>query len=386
MQKVAILGSTGSIGKQTLEVAAELTREIKITGLAAGHNARLLAHQARRFLPKTIAIADKKKYPFLREELRDTNIEVLAGDEGVIEVAENKNSQTVLAAIVGIAGLLPTLAAVKAGKRVALANKETLVTAGNIVMQEASSSGAELLPVDSEHSAIWQCLKSGHKSEIKGLILTASGGPFRTWTQDKMKKATVEQALRHPNWSMGAKITIDSATLMNKGLEILEAKWLFNMPLHKIRVVVHPESIVHSLVEFIDGSIIAQMGTPDMRSPIQLALTYPQRMETKRPGLELAGLNLNFEEPDLVRFPCLALARSVGEAGGTAPAVLNAANEVAVAKFLAGQLSFTGIFKVVEKVLSLHNTETDVTIDSIFKADAWARNEVGRTLAPYYKE
>ncbi|MGI6129155.1 MAG: 1-deoxy-D-xylulose-5-phosphate reductoisomerase [bacterium] len=381
MQQVAILGSTGSIGRQSLEVAAALADEIEITALAAGKNVDLLAVQARKFSPKTVAIAAKDKYLQLKRALEGTEIRVLAGDEGIAEIAGSSDSQIVLAAIVGIAGLVPTLAAVRAGKCVALANKETLVTAGNIVRQEAIVSGAKLLPVDSEHSAIWQCLKSGQSDEVQSLILTASGGPFRSWPKDKLQQVTVEEALNHPNWSMGAKITIDSATLMNKGLEILEARWLFDIPLSRIKVLIHPESIVHSLVEFVDGAVIGQLGLPDMRLPIQLALTYPRRLKASWPRLQLAGQTLTFDEPDANRFPCLRLAREAGEIGGTAPTVLNAANEVAVAEFLAGRLHFTDIATVVEQVLSMHDVEVDATLEMIFSADAWARHLAKRIIS-----
>lgn len=380
MNTLGILGSTGSIGCQALQVAESLPEEITVTALAAGQNVELLATQAKKFRPKVVAIAAEEKYRELKHALTGTNIRVLAGEEGLSYVAAGTESSTVLAAIVGIAGLKPTLAAIQQGKRVALANKETLVTAGRIVQQAKVKSGAEILPVDSEHSAIWQCLRSGRKEEVKNLILTASGGPFRTWTKDQLAQVTVRDALTHPNWTMGAKITIDSATLMNKGLEILEAKWLFELPLKKIKVLVHPESIVHSLVEFVDGSVVGQLSLPDMRLPIQLALTYPKRLEAAWPRLNLAGKTLTFEEPDTERFPSLKLACQAGEMDGTAPAVLNAANEISVEEFLRGRLPFNQIVPTVEKVLSEHKVQADPDLDTILAVDAWARDQARKVM------
>lgn len=381
MNTLGILGSTGSIGCQALQVVEALPEEIKVTALAAGRNVELLAAQALKFRPEVVAIADEERYTELKQALSATSIKVLTGEEGVNYVAAGPESQTVLAAIVGIAGLKPTLAAVQKGKRVALANKETLVTAGSIVQQERKKSGSEILPVDSEHSAIWQSLRSGRKEEVQSIILTASGGPFRTWSKKDLAQVTIKEALRHPNWDMGAKITVDSATLMNKGLEILEAKWLFNMPLEQIRVLVHPESIVHSLVEFVDGAVIGQLGLPDMRLPIQLALTYPRRLKAPWPRLGLTGKTLTFEEPDTERFPSLRLARQAGEVGGTAPTVLNAANEVAVAEFLSGRLAFSKIPLVVEQVLSLHQSQANPTLETIFAVDTWARDQVMQVMS-----
>ncbi|NLG86659.1 MAG: 1-deoxy-D-xylulose-5-phosphate reductoisomerase [Firmicutes bacterium] len=380
MRTVAVLGSTGSIGRQALEVAEILTGEIKVTALAGGRNIELLAAQAKKFHPNVVAIAAKEQYQALKLALTGTGIKVLAGEEGITEIAAGPDSQMVLAAIVGIAGLKPTLAAVKAGKYIALANKETLVTAGSVVRQEAAKSGADILPVDSEHSAIWQCLRAGRREEVENLILTASGGPFRTWAAHELMQVTVQEALSHPNWKMGPKITVDSATMMNKGLEILEARWLFDIPLAQIQVLIHPESVVHSLVEFVDGAIIGQLGLPDMRLPIQLAFTYPARLKTPWPRLQLAERTLTFEEPDTKRFPCLRLAREAGEKGGTAPTVLNAANEVAVTNFLSGQLAFVDIPKVIEEVLAAHELMGDVTLETIFFADEWARDQTRRVM------
>jgi 1-deoxy-D-xylulose-5-phosphate reductoisomerase len=378
---LGILGSTGSIGRQALEVVKALSGEIKVTALAAGRNVELLAAQAKDFRPHVVAIAAKRLYPQLKQLLFGTGIEVLAGEEGIMYVAAAAHSATTLAAIVGSAGLKPTLAAVQAGKRIALANKETLVMAGALVQQEKEKSGAEILPVDSEHSAIWQCMHCGRPEEVQSLILTASGGPFRTWSKAELKKVTVKEALKHPNWSMGDKITVDSATMMNKGLEIIEANWLFNLPLNRIKVVVHPESIVHSLVEYIDGTVVGQLGQPDMRLPIQMALTYPRRLQAPWPRLNLVGKVLTFEDPDQERFPNLQLARQAGERGGTAPAVLNAANEVAVIRFLAGQLSFSKISWVVRQVMLAHEVETRLTLDTILAADSWARKKAECIIA-----
>ncbi|HHV08526.1 MAG TPA: 1-deoxy-D-xylulose-5-phosphate reductoisomerase [Firmicutes bacterium] len=381
MNTLGILGSTGSIGCQALQVVEALPEEIKVTALAAGRNVELLAAQALKFRPEVVAIADEERYTELKQALSATSIKVLTGEEGVNYVAAGPESQTVLAAIVGIAGLKPTLAAVQKGKRVALANKETLVTAGSIVQQERKKSGSEILPVDSEHSAIWQSLRSGRKEEVQSIILTASGGPFRTWSKKDLAQVTIKEALRHPNWDMGAKITVDSATLMNKGLEVLEAQWLFELPLEQIKVLVHPESIVHSLVEFVDGAVIGQLGLPDMRLPIQLALTYPRRLKAPWPRLGLTGKTLTFEEPDTERFPSLRLARQAGEVGGTAPTVLNAANEVAVAEFLSGRLAFSKIPLVVEQVLSLHQSQANPTLETIFAVDTWARDQVMQVMS-----
>lgn len=380
MRKVAILGSTGSIGRQALEVAAALPEEVQITALAAGHNVELLAEQARRFHPRIVAVAAKERWRELQELLAEEPAEVLAGEEGLIAVAEAEDSELVLAAIVGIAGLKPTLAALARGKDVALANKETLVTAGHLVTAEVRRRGVRLVPVDSEHSAIFQCLASGEKNEVRRLLLTASGGPFRTWPREKLREVTADQALKHPNWSMGAKITVDSATLMNKGLEVMEARWLFDVSLEQIEVLIHPESVVHSMVEFVDGAVIAQLGVPDMRLPIQFAFTYPHRLEAPWPRLDLAGRTLTFAPPDEERFPCLKLAQAAALAGGTCPAVLNGANEVAVAEFLAGKLGFLGIPHLIEQVLESHNPVPNPDLAEVLAADAWAREKARALL------
>lgn len=373
MKKLAILGSTGSIGRQALEVAAALPAEIQVTALAAGSNVELLADQAKKFRPRVVAVADPAKREELEKRLAGEKIEVLAGREGLMAVAEWDESSIVLVAIVGFAGLEPTLGAIRRGKNIALANKETLVTAGHLVMAEAEQRGVQILPVDSEHSAIFQCLHAGRREEVQRLLLTASGGPFNTLNKGELRRVTAKEALQHPNWSMGAKITVDSATLMNKGLEVMEARWLFGIELEQIEVVVHPESLVHSLVEFIDGSVIAQLGRPDMRLPIQYALTYPRRLAAPWPRLDLVGRKLTFLPPDTERFPALRLAREAALTGGTAPTVLNSANEVAVAAFLAGRLSFPGIAELVERVLDAHEVQPDPDLEQVLAADAWAR-------------
>lgn len=372
MKKVAVLGSTGSIGRQALEVAAALPQEIQITALAAGSNVELLAEQVRRFRPPLVAVAAKERWRELKELLAGEKVTILAGEEGVTAVAEAEGD-LVLAAIVGIAGLKPALAAIRRGKDVALANKEALVTAGHLVQAETRRRGVKIIPVDSEHSAVFQALQAGRPAEIKRLLLTASGGPFRTWPKDALQHVTAKEALQHPNWRMGAKITVDSATLMNKGLEVIEARWLFDVELEKIEVLVHPESIVHSLVEFVDGAVVAQLGLPDMRLPIQYALTYPRRLPAPWPRLDLIGRTLTFAAPDTERFPCLALARAAAEKGGTYPTVLNGANEVAVEEFLKGRLSFLGIPALVEKVLTGHTPVPEPDLEAVLAADAWAR-------------
>lgn len=374
MKKVIVLGSTGSIGRQTLEVAAHLPEEIHVTALVAGSNVELLAEQVRRFRPALVAVADKERWRELKELLSGEKVTIMAGEEGVLAATEAEGD-LVLAAIVGIAGLKPVLAAVRRGKDVALANKEALVTAGHLVQAEARRRGVKIMPVDSEHSAIFQSLHAGRPAEIKRLLLTASGGPFRTWPKKALQRVTEKEALQHPNWRMGAKITVDSATLMNKGLEVIEARWLFDVELKKIEVLVHPESIVHSLVEFVDGAVVAQLGLPDMRLPIQYALTYPERLPAPWPRLDLTGRTLTFEAPDTDRFPCLALARAAAQKGGTYPTVLNGANEVAVEEFLKGRLSFLGIPALVEKVLAGHTPVPEPDLEAVLAADAWARSK-----------
>lgn len=370
---ISILGSTGSIGVQTLEVAKAC--QIEVVALTAHRNVELLEKQAREWNPKLVAAADDTAAADLKLRLKDTRIRVVGGLEGVLEAATIEEADTIVTALVGIAGLTPTLAAIDAGKRVALANKETLVCAGPLVMQRALEKGVSILPVDSEHSAIFQCLQGNqNKGAIKRLILTASGGPFFGYSKEMLEKVTVEQALKHPNWNMGAKVTIDSATLMNKGLEFLEAMALFGVSPEKISILIHRESIVHSLVEYCDNAVLAQLGTPDMRLPIQYALTWPDRVTGAASALDLLSSKpLTFASPDLERFPCLALAIDAAKTGGLAPAILNGANEIAVARFLRGEIEFLQISRLVERTLERVVSKQTLNLDAIFEADAEAR-------------
>ena len=364
-KRLAILGSTGSIGTQTLEIVSRYPDMFKVTVLTAGSNADLLMKQAKLFRPETVVIGSEASYKKLSDGLAGLGIEVLAGQEAFEAVATSANVDTVVAAVVGFAGLRPTAAAVAAGKEVALANKETLVVAGEMITSTAARTGCRLLPVNSEHSAIMQCINGETHKSIEKIILTASGGPFRTTPADKLAKVTSGEALRHPNWSMGNKITIDSATLMNKGLEVIEARWLFGVPSEKIDVLIHPQSIIHSLVQFTDGSLKAQLGVPDMRLPIIYALTYPDRVTTDLPRPSLAELgSLTFEKPDLLRFRNLTLAREALKAGGNMPCALNAANEMAVEAFLKDKLGFMAIAGTVEYVLekTLYNNEASLGV------------------------
>jgi 1-deoxy-D-xylulose-5-phosphate reductoisomerase len=378
MRNVVLLGSTGSIGTSTIKVAEDLPDKIRLLGLAAGKNMNLLLEQTRKHRPETISIADPAKARELRD-LLGTSTEVLSGPEGLLKLATLPGADTVLIAIVGTAGLQPALAAIRAGKDIAIASKEILVMAGEIVMREAREHGVNVLAVDSEHSAIFQCLDGKPPGSIRRLWLTASGGPFRTTPKAEFAAITVERALKHPSWVMGRKITIDSATLFNKGLEMIEARWLFDVEMGRVSVVVHPQSIVHSLVEFIDGCMLAQLSTPDMCLPIQYALTYPDRALSQRVQTSLAKLGtLTFEEPDPDRFPALNLARRAGEVGGTLPAVLNAANEVAVDAFVNRRISFLEISALVRRTMDRHQTVPHPTLQQILEADAWARAEAAR--------
>lgn len=376
-QRVTILGSTGSIGRQSLEVIAACGMEA--AALAANSSVKLMEEQARRFKPAIAALADEKAAADLRVRLADTNVQVLSGLEGVLEVAVIPDADTAIAALVGMAGLRPTLASIREGKRVCLANKETLVCAGPLVLEEAKDYGAKIYPVDSEHSALFQCLEANRdRGEVKRLILTCSGGPFYGRKREGLAGVTVEDALRHPNWSMGAKITVDSATLMNKGLEVIEAMHLYHMPAEKISVVVHRESIIHSLVEYCDNAMIAQLGAPDMRLPIQYALTYPKRVPGPSSPLDLWNCGpLTFGAPDLEAFPCLALALEAAKTGGTAGAILNGANEVAVSQFLRGKLGFLEIAGKVERALSQVKVVQEPSLTYILEADQAARELVG---------
>ncbi len=373
-KRLAILGSTGSIGTQTLGIVARYPDLFTVAVLAAGNNAELLMEQARIFRPARVVIGNEAFYSVVRDGLSGLGIEVLAGRKAFEEVVSSDGVDTVVAAMVGFAGLRPTAAAVKAGREVALANKETLVVAGEMITNTATASGCKLLPVDSEHSAIMQCLNGEPQSSVEKIILTASGGPFRSTPADRLAKVTPLEALRHPNWSMGSKITIDSATLMNKGLEVIEAHWLFGTPGEKIDVLVHPQSIIHSMVQFTDGSIKAQLGVPDMRLPIIYALTYPERVITELPRPSLAEIGtLTFEEPDENRFRCLPLARSALKSGGNMPCALNAANEVAVAAFLQEKIGFNDIAATVEHVLGKTLFNSEASMDVYEDTDARSR-------------
>jgi 1-deoxy-D-xylulose-5-phosphate reductoisomerase len=375
VERISVLGSTGSIGVQTLDVARNL--DIKVDGLAANKNIELLEKQAREFKPGIVAVMDENQAAVLRSRLEGTGIEVAGGVEGLKRVACVESAQTVVTAIVGIAGLVPTMEAIKSGKNIALANKETLVTAGSIVMAEAQKRKVEILPVDSEHSAIFQSLMGNNKEDVSKIILTASGGPFRGRKMGELKNVSVKEALKHPNWSMGSKITIDSATMMNKGLEVIEARWLFDVPLERIEVLIHPQSIIHSMVEYKDGAIMAQLGSPDMRLPIQLALTYPRRLMNSFSKLDLLKNNsLTFEAPDTEAFPCLKLAYEALRIGGTMPAVLNAANEEAVRLFLEEKIGFTRIPQIIQRVMESHSVKSVPDLDDIIGMDLWARDRV----------
>ena len=378
MRNLVLLGSTGSIGTSTIKVVEDLPDQIRVLGLGAGNNVELLLEQTRKHRPAAISITDPAKAQELRDAL-GTATKVHSGAEGLLKLATLPAADIVLIAIVGTAGLQPALAAIRAGKDIAVASKEILVMAGEIVMREAREHGVKVLAVDSEHSAIFQCLDGKPTESIRRLWLTASGGPFRTTPKEEFPAITVERALKHPSWVMGRKITIDSATLFNKGLEMIEARWLFDVEMARVSVVVHPQSIVHSMVEFVDGSMLAQLSTPDMCLPIQYALTYPNRAPSQRVQTSLAKLGaLTFEEPDPDRFPALELARRAGEVGGTLPAVLNAANEVAVEAFLNRRVSFTDISAVVRRTMEQHQPVPHASLEQILAADAWARAEAAR--------
>ncbi|MDR6224204.1 1-deoxy-D-xylulose-5-phosphate reductoisomerase [Desmospora profundinema] len=378
MKTIAILGSTGSIGRNTLEVVKQHPDRFQVTALAAGSNADEMVKQVETFRPKIVSMATEQAAQQVRERA-SYPVDVISGEAGLLEVAAHSDASDVMSALVGSRGLPPTLAAIRAGKTIHLANKETLVMAGAIVMAEAKRHGVAILPVDSEHSAIFQCLNGERKRDVRRLIVTASGGAFRDWSRKQLAHATREQALTHPNWSMGAKVTIDSATMMNKGLEVMEARWLFDLSYDQIDVLIHPESIIHSMVEFEDGAVMAQLGTPDMKGPIQYALSYPERwpLETKRLNLAEVG-RLHFREADMERYPCLRMAYEAGRAGGTVPTVLNAANEVAVERFLDGEITFLEIESMIEEVLSRHIPQANPDLEALFEADRWAREAARR--------
>jgi len=369
MKKIAILGSTGSIGTQTLEVVRE-NKDIEVLGLAAGNNIKLLERQIREFHPKMAAVCSEERAKELRENVKDLNIKIVSGMEGLIELSVMEESEILVTAIVGMIGIRPTIEAIKAGKDIALANKETLVTAGHIIMPLAKEYQVAILPVDSEHSAIFQSLQGGQEKALHKILLTASGGPFRQKTREELLNIQVEDALKHPNWEMGRKITIDSSTLVNKGLEVIEAKWLFDVSLDQIEVVVHPQSIIHSMVEYVDGAIIAQLGTPDMKLPIQYALYYPERRFLPGDRLDFAALSkLTFEKPDMETFYGLRLAFEAGKEGGSLPTVFNAANELAVSKFLERKIKYLEIPEIIEHCMQAHKTIADPSVDEILQTE-----------------
>jgi 1-deoxy-D-xylulose-5-phosphate reductoisomerase len=375
---VAILGSTGSIGCNTLRVIESLqASRMRVIGLAAKNNVEKLADQIASHLPEVVSVETEQAAHELRAKLFERDVDlprIVIGEEGLVEVATHADADCVVSATVGAIGFVPTLKALLAGKRVALANKETLVMAGELMTRAAQESGAELLPVDSEHNALHQCLRGEHPQEVRRIVLTASGGPFRTKSHHEMNQATVAEAMRHPTWSMGAKITIDSATLMNKGLEVIEAHWLFGFAPEQIDILVHPESVVHSMIELVDGSVIAQMGVTDMRHAIQYALTFPKRHSTPLPALDLTAISsLHFEAPDMDRFPCIALAYQALRAGGTLAAAMNAANEAAVAAFLNQRIKLTEIPLVIEAVMEKHSVLPVLDIETVLEVDKWAR-------------
>lgn len=369
MKKIAILGSTGSIGTQTLEVV-ENQGDMEVTALAAGNNIRLLEEQIRKFMPKLVCVWNEEKAKELAVSVGDLPVRVVSGMEGLIEVATEPSADIVVTAVVGMIGIRPTIAAMEAGKDIALANKETLVTAGHIIMPLAKKCGVNILPVDSEHSAIFQCLNGENKKTIHKVLLTASGGPFRGKTREELKSVQVEDALKHPNWSMGRKITIDSSTMVNKGLEVMEAKWLFDVSMDQVEVVVQPKSIIHSMVEFEDGAVMAQLGTPDMKLPIQYALYYPERRFLPGERLDFWSLKeIAFEKPDMVNFPGLSLAYQAGRRGGTLPTVFNAANERAVEKFLNREISYLSITDMIEGAMNGHTVKENPTVEEILEAE-----------------
>jgi 1-deoxy-D-xylulose-5-phosphate reductoisomerase len=379
MKSISILGSTGSIGCNTLKVVEHLQDEFRVVALGAGKNVSKLAEQIARFKPELVSVEDETGAENLLKELHKLNVKppkIALGESGLIEAATIDAAETIVSATVGAVGFVPTLRAIEAGKRIALANKETLVMAGELMTEAARKNGAELLPVDSEHNAIHQCLRGETRKEVKRLILTASGGPFRTKSKTEIENATVREALNHPTWQMGDKITIDCATLMNKGLEVIEARWLFDFDADEINVVVHPQSVVHSMVEMVDGSIIAQLGVTDMKHAIQYALTYPSRKANCLPPMDFAKLSqLTFEEPDFEKFICLALAYKALKIGGTMPAALNAANEIAVQWFLDDKIKLSDVPKIIESVMNEHESKPATSLEIILETDAAARKQ-----------
>lgn len=372
MKKIAILGSTGSIGTQTLDVVREHSDELQVVALAAGSNKERLKEQIKEFHPKLVSLSDEKKAQELKEELAGEQVEVVCGMEGLIEVAGADSADVVVTAVVGMMGILPTMEAIKKGKDIALANKETLVTAGHLIIPMAKEYGVSILPVDSEHSAIFQSLQGEPKAALDKILLTASGGPFRGKSAEFLETVTLEDALNHPNWSMGPKITIDSSTMVNKGLEVMEAKWLFGVDCSQIEVVIQPQSIIHSMVQYVDGAIIAQLGTPDMRVPIEYALFYPERRSLSGDRLDFSKLSqITFEKPDYKVFRGLSLAIEAGKTGGTMPTVFNAANERAVAKFLKGEIKYTDIVRSIEKCMDAHKVSAHPDLEEILATEQW---------------
>ena len=381
MKKIAILGSTGSIGTQTLEVIRE-NKDIEVTGLAAGTNVDLLEKQIREFQPKLVAMWTEEKAKELKSRIRDLDVKVVSGMDGLLEIATMEESEILVTAIVGMIGIRPTIAAIKAGKDIALANKETLVTAGHIIMPLAKECGVKILPVDSEHSAIFQSLQGSHgKNELKKILLTASGGPFRGKKQEDLLNIRVEDALKHPNWAMGRKITIDSSTMVNKGLEVMEARWLFNVDIDDVQVVVQPQSVIHSMVEYVDGAVIAQLGTPDMKLPIQYALVYPERRPMHAPFMDLFAIHqLTFEAPDTETFPGLALAYRAAREGGSMPTVFNAANEMAVKLLLQKKIRFVQIPEILEMAMEHHHTIENPDVVQILQAEAETYEQIRQEM------
>lgn len=376
MKKIAILGSTGSIGTQTLEVVRE-NKDIEVLGLAAGNNITLLEQQIREFRPKKAAVWSEEKASELRQNLSDLSVEVLSGMDGLLEIAAMEGTEILVTAIVGMIGIRPTIAAIEAGKDIALANKETLVTAGHIIMPLAKEKGVKILPVDSEHSAIFQSLQGSHGGELKKILLTASGGPFRGKKQEDLLNIRVEDALKHPNWEMGRKITIDSSTMVNKGLEVIEAKWLFDVAIDEVQVVVQPQSVIHSMVEFVDGAVIAQLGTPDMKLPIQYALYYPERRFLPGERVDFWKIGkLDFEKPDTDTFYGLELAYEAGRRGGTLPTVFNAANELAVSQFLNREIKYLEIGEIIEDSMRAHKVIDNPSVEQILETESWTYERI----------
>lgn len=372
MKKIAILGSTGSIGTQTLDVVRAHSDELEVVALAAGSNKERLKEQIREFHPELVSLSDERKAQELKEELAGEAVEVVCGMDGLIEVAGIDSADVVVTAVVGMMGILPTMEAIRKGKDIALANKETLVTAGHLIIPMAREYGVSILPVDSEHSAIFQCLQGEPKKALDKILLTASGGPFRGKSAEFLETVTLEDALNHPNWSMGPKITIDSSTMVNKGLEVMEAKWLFGVDYSQIEVVIQPQSIIHSMVQYIDGAVIAQLGTPDMRVPIEYALFYPERRSLPGERLDFSKLSqITFEKPDYKVFRGLSLAIEAGKTGGTMPTVFNAANERAVAKFLKGEIKYTDIVRSIEKCMDAHKVSAHPNLEEILATEQW---------------